>query len=445
MYRRTPPDCGYRLLTLTGVLAAVAWSQQISKFDRERAQQMLNQISTDVKKHYYDPQFHGVDWDANVEKAKHNIDQAEGLNHALSSVAAALDALNDSHTFFLPPPRPFRHDYGWEMQIIGNRCFVVRVRPNSDAEAKGVKPGDEILGINGYAPGRDNLWKMEYVFNVLRPQGGLHLALRDPAGAERQVDVMASIKQFKRVKNLTGESGGEDIWDLIREGENEQNLRRARQAEFGDDLMVLKFPQFSFSDSEVDSMIGAARKHKALILDLRGNPGGSVDTLKYLVSRVFEQEIKIGDQVGREKDMNKPMVAKAHGHNHFSGKLVVLADSKSASAAELFARVVQLEKRGVVLGDQTSGSVMESKRYSYKMGTDTMVFYGASITVADLVMTDGKSLEHTGVAPNETVLPAAADLASGRDPVVARAAEMLGVKLTAEEAGKLFPYEWPKQ
>jgi carboxyl-terminal processing protease len=188
-------------------------------------------------------------------------------------------------------------------------------------------------------------------------------------------------------------------------------------------------------------MVGKARKHKALILDLRGNPGGSVETLKYLIGGCFEKEIKIGDRIGRSEQ--KPMIAKLHGHP-FTGKLVVLVDSKSASAAELFARVVQIEKRGTVLGDLSSGSVMEAKHYSYKAGIDTVVFYGASITDADIVMTDGKSLEHNGVVPDEIMLPSAEDLANGRDPVLARAVEKVGGKLDPEAAGKLFPYEWAK-
>ena len=155
---------------------------------------------------------------------------------------------------------------------------------------------------------------------------------------------------------------------------------------------------------------------------------------------MFDKEVKIADRVGRKE--SKPEVAKSRGHN-FAGKLVVLVDSRSASASELFARLMQIEKRGVVMGDHSSGSVMEAKSYDYDLGVDTKIFFGAEITEADLIMTDGKSLEHVGVTPDELVLPTPADMAAGRDPVLARAAAMLGAKLTPEQAGKLFPYEWP--
>jgi carboxyl-terminal processing protease len=245
----------------------------------------------------------------------------------------------------------------------------------------------------------------------------------------------------QRVLDLTGSTGDFNIWDVVRDEENEAHLGRARFAVASDSVGILKLPSFEFDKSEIDSMIGKAHKYKALVLDLRGNPGGYTEILRYLIGVCFDKEIKIGDRIGRSE--HKPMIAKPHDRP-FTGKLVVLVDSKSASAAELFSRVIQLEKRGTVLGDRSSGSVMEAKQYSYKGGTDTVIFFGAEITDADIVMTDGKSLEHHGVIPDEIMLPTADDLANGRDPVLAHAVESLGGKLTPEAAGKLFPYEWPK-
>ena len=59
-------------------------------------------------------------------------------------------------------------------------------------------------------------------------------------------------------------------------------------------------------------------------------------------------------------------------------------------------------------------------------------------------MADGKSIEHVGVTPDEIKLPAAADLAGQRDPVLAYAASLVGVIVTAEKAGSFFPIEWRK-
>jgi C-terminal processing protease CtpA/Prc len=428
------------LLGLVALLSGPLWPQQpMSKFEHDRAQDILEQVANEVQKHYYDTKFHGLDWAATVADAKQKIAQDTSMNMAMSRIAAALDKLNDSHTFFIPPQHAFHHDYGWQYQMVGDRCFVTRVRPGSDAEVKGVKPGDEILSVNGFAPTRDNLWKMHYVFSVLRPQAVLRLALQDPVGQQRTVDIAAKIRDIKRVTDLTIRGGGSDIWDVIRDEERQAHMMRARSAEYGDQLLILKIPEFLFTQTEVENLIDRARKHTALIVDLRGDPGGAVDTLKNLVSGVFEKEVKIDDRLGRKDE--KPEIAKA-SRSPFTGKLVVLVDSGSASAAEMFARIVQLEKRGTVIGDRTSGSVMEARRYNEKIGLDTVVFFGVSVTESDLIMTDGQSLEHKGVIPDEIALPSPKDLAAGRDPVIAHAAELLGVKLTPETAGKLFPYEW---
>lgn len=430
--------------TSIAILTTLAWPQQpppMSNLERGRALDMLQVVNSDVKKYYYDPKFHGIDFEAKVAEAKRHIETETSFNMAMSHIAAALASLNDSHTFFVPPQHAYHLDYGFRYQIVGERCFVTLVRPKSDADLKGVKPGDEIVAIDGHSIVRADYWKAQYILSILRPRPELHLILQDPAGSQRQVDVAARIRDSKRLVNLTFD-GNSDIWDLIRQSQTEKQLTRARYYEVGDQLLVLKVPEFFFSWWDLEGMIGRAHKFPTLVVDLRGNPGGSVELLKDLIGAMFDKNVKIADRVGRKA--TKPEVAKGT-HHPFNGKLAVLVDSNSASAAELFARVMQLEKRGVVIGDLTSGSVMESKHFQEKHGTDTVVFYGISITEEDLIMVDGKSLEHVGVFPDEVVLPSVQDLASGRDPVLARAAEMLGVKLSPEEAGKAFPYEWPSE
>jgi C-terminal processing protease CtpA/Prc len=162
-----------------------------------------------------------------------------------------------------------------------------------------------------------------------------------------------------------------------------------------------------------------------------------------MVGFFFDHDVKIADRKGR-KEM-KPQLAKTRGGDTFKGQVAVLIDSRSGSAAELFARLMQLEHRGTVLGDRSAGAVMEARFFPHKSGVDVVAFWGLSITDADAIMSDGKSLEKRGVIPDEILLPTAADLAAKRDPVMARAADLVGVKLDAGKAGLLFPIEWRKQ
>jgi carboxyl-terminal processing protease len=180
------------------------------------------------------------------------------------------------------------------------------------------------------------------------------------------------------------------------------------------------------------------RKDKVLIVDLRGNHGGLASAEEYFIRMFFDHDVKIFDKVERKK--TSPEIVKKGPY--FPGKVIVLVDSESASAAEIFARVMQLEKRGTVIGDRTSGRVMEATGFYF---ASSGVDYGAEVTIANLIMTDGNRLEHGGVTPDEVAFPQPLDLASGRDPVLSRAAQELGVTLPPETAGKLFPYEWPKE
>jgi C-terminal processing protease CtpA/Prc len=227
--------------------------------------------------------------------------------------------------------------------------------------------------------------------------------------------------------------------NLVRKSEREADLNRDRFMSFGDQLLIWKMNEFDLTDTQIDEVMSRVKKHKALILDLRGNGGGWVSTITRLVSNLFDRDIKIGDTKSRKE--TKPEFAKSRGQKAYTGKITILVDSRSASASEVLARVVQLEKRGKVIGDQTAGAVMTSRQYGDEIGIDVVVFFGVSITVSDLIMGDGHSLERRGVMPDEVRLPAGEDLAANRDVVLSYAASLEGVTLDPIEAGKFFPLD----
>jgi carboxyl-terminal processing protease len=412
---------------------------QLSREDRERARIMLDSAKDDIKKNYYDPTFRGMDLEARFQAAREKLDKATTNGQMFGVIAQLMLDLKDSHTFFIPPARAASVEYGWQMQMIGDKCFIVSVKPGSDAQAKGLKPGDLIHTVAGFSPSRENLWVLQYLIYTLRPQPGLKIVAQSPGTGPREMEVMAKIGTVKKTIDV-GIQGAMDYLDLIREAENEARLNAHRYYELGDDLFVWKMPQFDLSKLGVDEMMDKVKKRKALILDLRGNGGGAEETMLRLIGNLVDHDVKIGELKRRKE--TKPLVAKTRGDSVFKGKLIVLVDSRSGSAAEVLSRVIQLEKRGVIIGDRTAGAVMRSRSYEHHIGTEVVVYYGTSITDADVIMSDGASLEGVGVMPDEVLLPTAEDMAAGKDPVLANAFARVGLKIDAEKAGTLFPIRW---
>jgi C-terminal processing protease CtpA/Prc len=427
------------LATLCAAPGVRAQSKPDLERDRNRGRAMLTLVRDYIKEYYYDTAYHGIDLEARFKAADTKIGEAQSLSQVLGVIAQVVTELNDSHTFFIPPPRPVDVDYGWKMQAVGDAVYVTAVKPGSDAEAQGLKPGDEVLSVDGFRPTRATLWKMEYNYAVLRPQPGKRVMVRSPDGKERELALKAKVEKLDKAVNLV------QVFNEYEEDrDDEKKLPRFYQeGEGADAVFIWKLREFGYTDSKVDEMISKARKTKGLVLDLRGNPGGAIKTLQRMLGYVFDHDVKIGEMKERKK--SKPLVAKTRGGEKvFKGQLVVLVDSDSGSAAELFSRIVQLEKRGTVVGDRSAGAVMVSNVRPGLLGdvsSGNMIPYGLSVTIADILLTDGQSLEHVGVTPDVVLLPSAADLRDRRDPVLARAVELAGGRISPEKAGLLFPPE----
>ncbi|MES1172125.1 MAG: S41 family peptidase, partial [Bacteroidota bacterium] len=150
---------------------------------------------------------------------------------------------------------------------------------------------------------------------------------------------------------------------------------------------------------------------RAVILDLRGNPGGlgamaipvasefvaNATTLGTLHFRTFSQTFTAQPSLGRTP---------------FTGPLVILTDEGTASASEILASGLQEAGRARVVGDTTLGAVLPSVVESLPHGAVMQV------VVADFKTPKGILVEGRGVQPDRRVVETRQALQAGRDPVL---------------------------
>jgi C-terminal processing protease CtpA/Prc len=277
------------------VVGAAAQNDQMSPTMRDAAQRMLKDGVDTVKKQYYNPNPSSA-FDDRAKQAQQKIASAKTLSESFGIIAWTFDALNDSHTFFQPPRRAFDVENGWRVGFVGDDCFITAVQPGSDAEAKGLKPGDRVLTMEGFRPTRDTMWKLNYAFNTLAPRSAMHFQLVSPGGQPHQVEVNAIVRPL-RAKVFDDPN---DVWSEVERQQNILHESDPRYAEAGD-IFIMKLANFVLPEDKVNTLLGKTKHHENLVIDLRSNPGGYVDALKTLLGGVFDHiEPKALETRGRQ-------------------------------------------------------------------------------------------------------------------------------------------------
>jgi len=399
------------------------------KVNRERGLSMLADMKEVVRERYYDRKFHGINLDEKFKAAGESIKKLDTNSQIFRVLAQVLLDFNDSHTLFIPPGRANKVEYGFSMQMVGDRCFVVVVKKDSDAEKQGLKVGDEITAIGKYPPNRNNMWLLEYLLYALDPQQSIKLFTTGTDGAKNEKLITAS---FKSIKDREKEAEK-------RRKEKKENPYKCQVVD--PDLIACKLQTFSVDKKYIDKMMAEVGQHKKFILDLRGNGGGYVKVEEYLTGFFFDREVKIATMVKRDKSDER--FARPQPGKTYKGDLLVIIDSDSASASEVFSRVIQLEKRGKIVGDVSAGKVMTSIFVPILnvRGVDTTMSFSAfalNVTIADLIMSDGNRLENVGVIPDYPIGPSGKALAAKADAILSYSAGLFGAKLSPEDAGKYY-------
>lgn len=414
--------------------AAFAADQSARAFtadDTSRARGMLRIAREEVEKYFYDPQRLGDKFSQDCAAAEKALATARSNDEALMIIAQVFLNIGDSHTRFYPPARKDRVRHPWKFHAVGDAVYISEVERGSEAEQRGLRVGDRLHGLDGMAVSRTNRSLMQYMVYGLAPRAGMTLLVQAPGQEPRSVTIMGALKTGSGFRDLRNEL---DYYEMVLESEKEDARRKSRFVELPGDILVWKLRVFD--NEKTAAGLRKAAAAKTLILDLRGNPGGYVNTLERTFDHFFADDF----EAYTRRERTKAKTIKVHGKARFKGLLLVLVDQSSASASEILARTVQMKQRGILLGDRTAGMVSVARVHPIALGSaERFTGFYVGITISDLVMADGSVIEDKGVMPDFRIIPTHEQLYQGQDPVLAKALELAGHKLGPAEAGKLFP------
>lgn len=206
------------------------------------------------------------------------------------------------------------------------------------------------------------------------------------------------------VSYVKGEKGTEVTLTVLRDGEEVEatavrDTIEVQTVEYRmmDDqigyISVSEFDDVTYDQfkTALDDLEG--QKMQALVIDLRNNPGGNVETVTDMLKLLLPEGpiISIKDKNGNTEEMT------CDGENEFTKPLAVLVNGYSASASEIFSGAVQDYGTGTIVGTTTYGKGVVQQLISLGDGTCLKV------TIAEYYTPSGRSINGVGVTPDVEV------------------------------------------
>ncbi|MDI3480580.1 MAG: carboxyl-terminal processing protease [Tepidanaerobacteraceae bacterium] len=160
----------------------------------------------------------------------------------------------------------------------------------------------------------------------------------------------------------------------------------------------------SYTSDEFNSALSDLKKQgaKGLVLDLRNNPGGSLNECVKVADRILGKGLIVYTE-----DRNKNRLEEYYSdENKISIPLVVLVNENSASASEILAGAIQYYKAGILVGTKTFGKGSVQELEPFENGG------GLKLTIARYYIPGGKCIDGIGIQPDVKV-----ELNKGLNPV----------------------------
>lgn len=318
------------------------------------------------------------------------------------SLEGLVKGLGDNYSSFLKPDlaKRFLDDVsgsfegvGIEIGIKDERLTIIAPLDHTPAFRAGLRSGDKIYAIDGESTLGISL---DEAADLIRGEKGTQVILTIFRELEEEILDIEITRDTIDIKSVS--------WELMGP---EDKIAYIKITHFSDD---------TWGDFKNVAQVALAANPQGLILDLRNNPGGyldtAVDVAGYWVSR--DVIVLARDSEGREREY------KSSGPGYFQSlPTVVLVNQGSASASEILAGALQDYQVVTILGQQTfgKGSVQELRNLSDGSAL--------KLTIANWYTPLGRTFNEEGIIPDIEVEMTKEDYLEEKDPQMEKAIEIL--------------------
>lgn len=358
---------------------------QLSRKDRHV---ILENVLAALKKRFYAPEKLNADWDAAVEQHRPLIEDAASADAFEKAISDLLSTLKTSHLgFFHSSARrassraALSASYLADDTPYGKRWIFQNVHSGGAADLAGIQPGNILLRVDG----RDIVPPEHPVFAM---------------GVQTVIDFVANEDQEKKTSVDVARPKGKKLHFI------EPTLVESRR--LNDEVGYLKVAMFPgmvgvVVANQISEAVERLGNVRGLIIDLRGNTGGGVGALR-VMSLLTPSKIPVGFAIDKRRYKGhleidklafprfsripqntkylwllglrfapsmmakKPIVLETEGlgAKPFHGRIVLLADRHTASAAEMIVAFARENDLATIIGEKTAGRLLSAT--SIKVG-----------------------------------------------------------------------------
>lgn len=326
----------------------------------------------------------------------------------LDKTLNAMLATYDPHSNYYPPIDAIELNRQTTLQLEGIGVSIRPERGNEDytkietiveggpaSKSGQVKSGDRIIGVAQEGEKMVDVigWTSSEIVGLIRGKRGTKVTLK----------LLGAGASMSQARNVT----------LVRDVIQEEDAGvRSRTVEVTRDgkkhvLGVIEIPSFYFdyrsrragqqyrsvSEDTANAFEALkAKKVEGIIIDLRNDPGGSLEE----VARMLGQVIKSGPVVQIRDGNGNVSVFEDNdgGQQIYTGPLAVLVNLASASASEIYSAAIQDYERGIIIGSTTTG------KGTAQVQLDTLAYGQATLTQRKFYRITGGSTQNKGVVPD---------------------------------------------